>query len=69
MQSAARELIVGQVYHQGSRQVEIFCQTADFSVVVHLIGEAKQRCPVKVLTYCLMPNYLHLLVNRPMERI
>ena len=47
----------------GEGQAEVFHKAEDFAAFVALIGEAKERYPVKVLAYCLMSNHFHLLVK------
>ncbi|WP_157671910.1 transposase [Desulfuromonas soudanensis] len=55
-----------EVYHvlnRGNGRAEVFHKPADFAAFVTLIGEAKERFPVKVLAYCLMSN--HFLCGAP----
>ena len=66
MPRAARALVGGQVYHvlnRGNGRANVFHKPADFAAFVKLIGEAKERYPVKLLAYCLMSNHFHLLVK------
>lgn len=66
MPRAARGLVGGQVYHvlnRGNGRAEVFHKAEDFQAFVGLIGEAKQRYPVRLLAYCLMSNHFHLLVK------
>jgi len=66
MPRAARGLADQQVYHvlnRGNGRAEVFHKPADFAAFVKLIGEAKERFPVKVIAYCLMSNHFHLLAK------
>ncbi len=66
MPRVARVIAANQVYHvlnRGNGRAEVFRKAADFEVFVDLIGEAKERYPVKVIAYCLMSNHFHLLVR------
>jgi putative transposase len=66
MPRAARGLADRQVYHvlnRGNGRAEVFHKAEDFAAFVKLIGEAKERFPVKVIAYCLMSN--HFLCGAP----
>jgi putative transposase len=66
MARAARGLVGGQIYHvlnRGNGRANVFHKPGDFAAFVNLLGEAKQRHPVKLLAYCLMTNHFHLLVQ------
>lgn len=60
MPRAARGLPDEQVYHvlnRGNGRAEVFHKPGDFEAFIGLIGEAKERFPVKVIAYCLMSNH------------
>jgi len=66
MPRVARVLADNEVYHvlnRGNGRSEVFHKAEDFAAFVALIGEAKERYPVKVLAYCLMSNHFHLLLQ------
>lgn len=66
MPRGARGFADNEVYHvlnRGNGRATVFHKAADFEAFVRLIGEAKERYPVKVLAYCLMSNHFHLLVK------
>jgi len=66
MPRAGRVVADNEVYHvlnRGNGRAEVFHKPEDFAAFVALIGEAKERFPVKVLAYCLMSNHFHLLVK------
>lgn len=61
MPRAARGIIGGQVYHvlnRGNGRANVFHKPADFVAFVKLIGEAKQRYPVKLQACCLMTSHV-----------
>jgi len=56
MPRAARTLGDNEVYHvlnRGNGRAEVFHKPEDFAAFVRLIGEAKERYPVRVIAYCL----------------
>jgi putative transposase len=64
-----RELPVGYVYHvgnRGSRKGPLFDSPTDFDAFERLTAMARDRHPVRILSYCLMSNHWHFLVW-PME--
>jgi len=40
--------------------MEVFHKDDDYRAFVELIGLARQRIPIRVLAYCVMPNHFHL---------
>jgi putative transposase len=40
----------------------VFHKAEDFAAFVRLFDEAHERCPMRVLAYCLMPNHFHLVL-------
>ena len=66
MPRVARGLADNQVYHilnRGNGRQDVFRKPEDFSAFVRLISEAKRKCPIQVMAYCLMTNHFHLLVK------
>ena len=41
----------------------LFRQPADFSKFLHLLNDSRDKDPHVLLSYCLMPNHIHLLVE------
>jgi len=66
MPRTARELHPDGFYHivnRGNNQQPIFRKDLDYHVFLSLLMESKQRNPVPVFGYCLMPNHFHLLLR------
>jgi putative transposase len=40
----------------------VFHKGEDYAAFVRLLDEAHERCPMRVLAYCLMPNHFHLVL-------
>jgi putative transposase len=59
----------GTIYHvlnRGNGRMSLFHKPADFAAFEKVLGQALERYPVDLLTYCLMNNHWHLLL-RPRE--
>ena len=55
----------GYCYHvlnRGNARQEVFHKPADYAAFVRLFDEAQQRCPMRLVAYCLMPNHFHLVL-------
>ncbi|KAF0221546.1 MAG: hypothetical protein FD174_315 [Geobacteraceae bacterium] len=55
--------MIYHVINRGNCRQEVFHKDADFLAFVGLLGEAKEKHPVKLMGYCLMPNHFHLLLS------
>lgn len=65
MPRTARASQGGFCYHainRGNARGKVFHKNNDYEAFVTLIGEACERLPTRVLTYCLMPNHFHLVL-------
>ena len=65
MPRSKRVTLGNHVYHVLNRaagKALLFTDTEDYHAFEELLIEAKQRIPVKILAYCLMPNHWHLLI-------
>ncbi len=55
----------GHVYHAlnwaAARQV-LFRKPADDDAFVRVLDEALERCPIRILAYCLMPTHWHFVL-------
>lgn len=55
----------GYVYHALNRAVareKIFKDNGDYAAFEKVVGQALERVPVRLLSYCLMPNHWHLVL-------
>lgn len=55
----------GYAYHVLNRAVareRIFRTTKDYEAFERVLGEAKERLPMRVLAWCLMPNHWHFVL-------
>jgi len=55
--------IVYHVINRGNGRQEVFHKEKDYEAFVKLMKEAKERYPVKLYGYCLMPNHFHMAVR------
>jgi putative transposase len=65
MPRQARVAPGGLVYHVLNRAVArlpLLRKAADYAAFERVMAEAHQRCPIRLLGYCLMPNHWHLVV-------
>ncbi len=56
----------GFVYHiinRGNGRQEVFHKEKDYEAFMTLMKEAKERYPVKLYGYCLMPNHFHMAMR------
>src|SRR5262245_11195560 len=59
--------IEGGLYHvitRGNNRQRIFGSDDDYLKLLALLGSQKTRLPFYLYAYCLMPNHLHLLIER-----
>lgn len=53
----------GAKYHitcRGNKKRDIFLDKLDFRVFLSILTEVKKKTPYLLLSYCLMPNHIHL---------
>jgi len=65
MPRIARGLVDGFVYHilnRGNGKQQVFHRNQDYEAFTNLMREVKDRYPVKVFAYCLMPNHFHMIL-------
>jgi len=55
--------VVYHVINRGNGGREVFHKEKDYEAFVRLMKEAKDRYPVKLYGYCLMPNHFHMAVR------
>jgi len=66
MPRIARGLVDHAVYHvlnRGNAREVVFAQASDYDSFLRLLCRAKQRHPLDLFAYCLMPNHFHLIVR------
>ena len=64
MPRIARGLADNFVYHvlnRGNNKEKVFRKEQDYNAFIDLMLEAKERCPIKIFAYCLMPNHFHII--------
>jgi putative transposase len=66
MPRTARASVGGVIYHamnRGNRRAAVFHKEGDYEAFVDALREARQRLPVDLFGYCLMPNHFHLVIR------
>jgi REP element-mobilizing transposase RayT len=56
---------IHHIYNRGSQKMTLFSHPKDYSRFLLKIQEYKERYPVEILAYCLMPNHFHFLIREP----
>ncbi len=62
MPRQARNVAAGYIYHvlnRGNKKQTIFHKEKDYIVFLELMKTAKEKFPIKIFAYCLMPNHYH----------
>jgi putative transposase len=65
MPRRARGLVGGMAYHVLNRangRLRLFRKPADFAAFEKVLVEARQRVPLRILAYVVIPNHWHLVV-------
>ena len=65
MPRITRGLTDAFIYHvlnRGNGKHEVFHKTQDYEAFRELMKEAKDKYPVKIFAYCLMPNHFHMVL-------
>jgi putative transposase len=60
-----RLVLSGIPYHvtqRGNRRERTFFEDGDYELYRDLLGDAARRAETQVISYCLMPNHVHLIV-------
>jgi putative transposase len=55
------------VINRGNNRSEVFHKDQDYLRFTEMIGEATERLPMRVLSWCLMPNHFHMVL-RPRKK-
>ncbi|TDO91284.1 REP element-mobilizing transposase RayT [Halanaerobium saccharolyticum] len=67
-----RKWYPGAKYHitcRGNRKNNIFLDKVDYKIYLSILREVKRAKPFKILTYCLMPNHVHLQLKTEVTAI
>ena len=65
MPRLARTIEGGQIYHvlnRSNNKIRIFDTEGDYSAFERTLFEAKEKNPMNILAYCLMPNHWHFVM-------
>jgi putative transposase len=60
--------MVYHVLNRGNGRMRLFHKDEDYDAFERVLGEALNRYPVELMTYCLMPNHWHLVVRPGMSQ-
>ena len=66
MPRTARASVGNMCYHvinRGNGRAEIFHKDCDYLRFTEMIGEAVERLPMRVMSWCLMPNHFHMVLR------
>src|SRR5437870_3808114 len=64
MPRTARVAPGGMVFHvlnRGVARMQLFEKPADFQAFEQVMAETREQSPMRICSYCLMPNHWHLL--------
>jgi|FLOH01.1.fsa_nt_gi putative transposase len=67
MKVKKEEYIDGAIFHFYNRTVEnelLFREDQDYLLFLRILKKALKAMPVKLYTYCLMPNHFHFLIQQ-----
>ena len=70
MPRIARRAPKGWIYHALNRAVArlpLFQKEADYEAFERVIGEAHERFPIEIFSYCVMPNHWHFVLRPTKE--
>ena len=66
MPRTARAVIPGYCYHllnRANQRAQVFHSSEDYSQFLALIARAQERLELPILSLCLMPNHIHMVVQ------
>jgi putative transposase len=61
-----RGLVDGFIYHvlnRGNAKQTVFHDKYNYRYFLDLLKDAKEKHPIKIFAYCLMPNHYHLIIS------
>ena len=50
------------VLNRGNARGTVFHKDEDYAAFLTLLAQASERVPMRLLSYCLLPNHFHLVV-------
>jgi len=56
------EGFIYHVFNRGNDKKTIFHKDSDYAAFIKLVRDAKNRHPVQMMAYCIMPNHFHFVV-------
>ena len=65
MPRTARASVGNVCYHvinRGNNKSKVFRKDRDYTVFTEIIAQAVERLPIRVLSWCLMPNHFHMIL-------
>ena len=65
-----RSCAAGEVHHlinRGNKKARIFIEAADYQEFVTAMADAAERTGVRHMTFCIMPNHFHIVVQSSAE--
>jgi putative transposase len=65
MARMARVVVPGEAHHitqRGNRRERVFFSDDDYALCLDLLSERLRKASVAIWAYCLMPNYVHLIL-------
>lgn len=54
--------VAHHVLNRGNNRHTVFHKPGDYLAFLRFMREAQERCPMRVLAYCLMPNHFHMVL-------
>ena len=66
MPRTARASAADYCYHvmnRGNASAKVFHKPEDYEAFLEMVAQAKDRLPMRVLGFCLMPNHFHLVLR------
>jgi len=60
-----RQATGGYVFHvlnRAAAQRTLFREDGDYAAFLGILNEAQQQVPMRILSYCVMPNHWHLVL-------
>lgn len=60
-----RTAVGGLVYHvlnRANARIRLFEKAGDYEAFEQVMAEARERVPMRILSYCLMPNHWHMVL-------